>query len=273
MLIAISLHLAAERPATLPPHLGRAVYAATLATLRQVDPALAAALHDGDGPKPLTCSGLLGARSGAAGTEVAAGQSCSVRVTGLSPAVSQALAAGLLEDPPASWELDEHPFQVVGAACDAQADPWTGSTTYEELAGRQLAGDAPSRTVRLEFASPTSFKSREMNIPVPLPGLVFGSLVERWNAFSPIALSPELRRFGEELVAISAYRLHSQPVVQKNAALRIGGVGEVTYRALGGDRYWLAVMHMLVDYALYSGVGVQTATGMGQARVRRGAAG
>jgi CRISPR-associated endoribonuclease Cas6 len=271
MLIAIALHLAAAQPATLPPRLGRAVYAATLATIRRVDPALAAALHDGDGPKPLTCSGLLGATSGAAGTQVVAGAPCSVRITGLSPAVSQALAASLLEEPPAAWELDDQPFQVTGATCDAQADPWTGSTTYEEVASRQLtAATPPPRTVRLEFASPTSFKSKEMNIPVPLPGLVFGSLAERWNAFSPISLSPELRRFGEELVAISAYRLHSQPVVQKNAALRIGGVGEVTYRVLGGDRYWLAVLHMLADYALYSGVGVQTATGMGQARARHG---
>jgi CRISPR-associated endoribonuclease Cas6 len=43
-------------------------------------------------------------------------------------------------------------------------------------------------------------------------------------------------------------------------------VGQATYRALAGDRYWLGVMNMLAEFALYSGVGVQTATGMGQAR-------
>ncbi|NJN81941.1 MAG: CRISPR system precrRNA processing endoribonuclease RAMP protein Cas6 [Caldilineaceae bacterium] len=101
-----------------------------------------------------------------------------------------------------------------------------------------------------------------------LPGLVFGSLVERWNAFSPVTLSPEMRRFGEEMVAISRYHLQSRPVAQKNQGLRIGGVGEATYRALAGDRYWLGVMQMLADFALYSGVGVQTATGMGQVRHR-----
>jgi CRISPR-associated endoribonuclease Cas6 len=55
-------------------------------------------------------------------------------------------------------------------------------------------------------------------------------------------------------------------VVQKNGALRMGGMGEVTYVALGGDRYWRSVMQMLADFAKYSGVGVQTATGMGQTR-------
>jgi CRISPR-associated endoribonuclease Cas6 len=105
-----------------------------------------------------------------------------------------------------------------------------------------------------------------MTVPVPMPGLVFGSLVERWNAFSPITLSPDMRRYGEEVMAISQYSLRSAPVAQKAQGLRIGGVGEVTYRALSSDRYWIGVMHMLADFALFGGVGVQTATGMGQVR-------
>jgi CRISPR-associated endoribonuclease Cas6 len=107
-----------------------------------------------------------------------------------------------------------------------------------------------------------------MTMPVPLPGLVFGSLVERWNAFSPVALSPEMRAYGEEVMAISRYRLESRAVEQKNQAVRIGAVGQATYRALAGDRYWLGVMNMLAGFALYGGVGVQTTTGMGQVRRR-----
>ena len=103
-------------------------------------------------------------------------------------------------------------------------------------------------------------------MPLPLPDLVFGSLVDRWNSFSPVVLSPEMRRFGAERLAVSRYRLQSRPVTQKQGALRIGGVGRVTYTALGGDRYWLALLQMLAEFARYSGVGVQTATGMGQAR-------
>jgi CRISPR-associated endoribonuclease Cas6 len=81
-----------------------------------------------------------------------------------------------------------------------------------------------------------------------------------------VTLSPDMRRFGEEMVAISRYRLESRALEQKNGALRIGGVGQATYTALGGDRYWLSVLQMLADFARYSGVGVQTATGMGQVR-------
>jgi CRISPR-associated endoribonuclease Cas6 len=42
----------------------------------------------------------------------------------------------------------------------------------------------------------------------------------------------------------------------------------MTYRALGADRYWLGVINLLADFAFYSGVGVQTTTGMGQVRRR-----
>lgn len=65
------------------------------------------------------------------------------------------------------------------------------------------------------------------------------------------------------MVARSRYRLESKTVMQKNKGLRIGAVGEATYAALGGDRYWLGVMQMLADFANYSGVGAQTTTGMG----------
>lgn len=75
-----------------------------------------------------------------------------------------------------------------------------------------------------------------------------------------------MRRFGEEMVALSNYRLESQVVPQKDGSPLIGGVGRATYTALGGDRYWLATMQMLADFALYSGVGVKTTIGMGQVR-------
>jgi CRISPR-associated endoribonuclease Cas6 len=81
-----------------------------------------------------------------------------------------------------------------------------------------------------------------------------------------VPLDPELRRFAAERVAISRYWLESRPVPTKNGAVRIGGVGQVTFTALDDDRYGVAALNILADFALYSGVGVQTATGMGQCR-------
>lgn len=266
MLISIVLTLVSPENVLLPQSVGRANYAATLAALGRVSPALAAAVHDAEGPKPLTCSSLLNVTPRRDGLAVRAGAPVAVRVTGLTAEVSRALEDALPAAPPAVWELDGHPFAVQAATSEPGAHAWAGRSSYETLAAASLTHDGGDRTATLEFASPVSFKSGGVNVPLPLPGLVFGSLVERWNAFSPVALSPEMRRFGEEMIALSRYRLESRSVEQKNAALRIGGVGTATYRALGSDRYWLGVMQMLADFAFFGGVGVQTATGMGQAR-------
>jgi CRISPR-associated endoribonuclease Cas6 len=267
MLIAIRLLLASEADLLLPPSVGRAAHAALLARIHEHDAALARYLHDREGPKPLTCSSLMGASAHPDGLRVRAGAPLSLRYTALLPEVAAALQALLIDEPPDAIRLDVHTLQVTGALCDEKADPWTGTTTYEALAAAQASGSAPAdRTIRLHFASPTAFRSGGLTVPVPLPSLVFGSLVERWNAFSPIRLSGEVRRFGEEMIAISRYSLHSRIMSHKNEALRIGGVGEASYRALSGDRYWVGVMNVLARFARFSGVGVQTTTGMGQAR-------
>ncbi|MCL4861805.1 MAG: CRISPR system precrRNA processing endoribonuclease RAMP protein Cas6 [Caldilineaceae bacterium] len=267
MLTSLVLTLTAEADAVLPAQLGRAHYAETLALIRRHDPALAAQIHASDGPKPLTCSGLLGAPAARQSFTVHSGRQYAVRITSLTPALSELLMATLATQPPSHWTLHGHSFAVCAVASQPEEHPWAGAATYEALAAAQLLQPAQlPRQVTLEFASPTAFRSAGMTVPVPLPDLVFGSLVERWNHFSPITLSPEMRRYGAERVALSRYRLESQAVGQKDQGLRIGAVGQATYTALGGDRYWLALLQMLSDFARYSGVGVQTATGMGQAR-------
>jgi hypothetical protein len=95
MLIAIVLTLTSPTDATLPAHLGRANYAATLAALQRLDPALGPALHDGEGIKPLTCSGLLTGAGDHDQIRLRAGATCYVRMTGLTPLASEALAAAL----------------------------------------------------------------------------------------------------------------------------------------------------------------------------------
>jgi CRISPR-associated endoribonuclease Cas6 len=272
MLISIVYTLQSETDVQLPADLGRANYAAILANLNRIDPVLAGAIHDGDGPKPLTCSGILNRPANRGGVSIRAGTPYFLRVSGLLPEVSAGLAYSLLENPPTTWELAHHSFSLTHATADSKEHAWAGQSSYEALAAYQLlTNESLERRATMHFDSPTAFKSNGMTIPIPTPDLVFGSLVDRWNAFSPVVLSPEVRRFGAEMVAVSRYKLESQSVAQKSAntqrgALRIGGMGSVTYIALGGDRYWLGTLQMLADFALYSGVGVQTATGMGQTR-------
>lgn len=271
MPIAITLMLESETEAVLPRDLGRANYAAALRAIARIDENLAAQIHDGDGPKPITCSLLWGARRTREGMPVRPGETYFVRITGLTPEVEEALDLALLHNPPKTWELDRHMFRVVRTTDTPEEDPtgWAGRQSYAEMVQTYLQGrSALRKRITLEFASPTAFRSQEKQITLPLPGLVFGSLVERWNAFAPIALSADMRRFAEECIAVSRYRLQSRPVDQKNKALRIGAIGEATYIALRYDVYWVSVFNLLADFARFGGVGVQTTTGMGQVRTR-----
>ena len=267
MLLSTILTFTTPRTATLPAALGRAVYAEVLRQIDQRDAQMARSLHAWDGPVPVTCSGLLGARRARADIQVGPGTSYEIHITGLMESVSQVLHAFLVVEPETTWTIHGHPFNLQSVTCNAAQHPWAGLTDYETLAAANLLDTGnPSNRVTLDFASPTAFKSAGMTVPVPLPNLVFGSLVERWNTFSPVMLSPEMRRFGAETVAISSYQLRSEAVMQKGGGMRVGGVGRATYIALDGDRYWHGAMQMLADFAKFSGVGVQTTNGMGQVR-------
>jgi CRISPR-associated endoribonuclease Cas6 len=275
-LLSLVCHVRPERPATLPPHLGRAAHAALLRILHEADPALAAHLHDEDGPKPFTCTSLIGPR-GRAG-EVEPRERYWLRFTALNDAVAHALSAWT-RSPAPRLELDGILFAVEEIATAPSQHPWAAESTYEEVGKRWLiprpAGDGTEAAlpwrIGLQFTTPTAFRSGGKQIPVPLPDLVFGSLVERWNAYAPITLAEEARRYGAECVAISRYALRSRAVGYKESAVKVGATGECWYSALNRDRYWLAVLNLLADFAFWSGVGTQTAIGMGQVRRVRSA--
>lgn len=275
-LLSLVCHVRPERPATLPPHLGRAAHAALLRLLHEADPSLAAQLHDEDGPKPFTCTSLVGPR-GRAGEVEPRGRYW-LRFTALNDAVAHALDAWA-RGGSQQVELDGVAFAVEEIARTPAQHPWAAESTYEELAARWLiprppGGEAEQAVpwrIGLQFTTPTAFRSGGKQIPVPLPDLVFGSLVERWNAYAPITLAEEARRYGAECVAISRYVLRSRAVGYKESAIKVGATGECWYSALNRDHYWLAVLNLLADFAFWSGVGAQTAIGMGQVRRLRSA--
>ena len=250
-------------PATLPATLGRAAHAALLACVARRDNALAEELHVPDAPRPHTCSNLLGTRpAGRGAVSVTADCQYRLRFTALDERLSAVLA-----EPTPTLELDGHTFTVEQALTCQESDPWAGQATWQELSSPWLLKREPvSDRVALEWASATTFRSGGMLVPLPLPGLVFGSLLDRWNAFAPLALHEDLRRYAEECVAVERYRLQTRALPLKKDSLQIGFVGECAYRLLRRDPFWMAQVQLLADAAFYLGVGYQTAVGMGQAR-------
>ncbi|MBI3243457.1 MAG: CRISPR-associated endoribonuclease Cas6 [Chloroflexi bacterium] len=280
---------------------GRAAHAVLLDAVREHDPALAESLHAGSGLRPFTVSDLIGyspkrgpsARSGQgpsarSGQSLEAGRKYSLRFTAMTGPVAQAIRWAVSSGQLAvgsAIRLTESEFVVEAVDSGLQGlnggsqldDPkskiensksrWPAAATYESLSAPWLLGRAqPGHRLALQFASPTTFKSQEKHVPVPLPAWVFGSLLEKWNAFAPVALPPEARRFAEECLALSGYKLQTRPVPTKEGGLRMGAVGVAYYTAINRDRYWLSVMNLLADFALFAGIGAGTTMGLGQCR-------
>lgn len=262
-LLSLVLTVRPRERVSLPSALGRAVHAALLRALAERDAALAEALHVEGATRPFTCSSLRGKReNGVVLPEV----NYTLRYTALTGELTNALtdlfAVGQ------TMELDDAPFVIERVTSSMTEHVWAARTNYEELAmGWLLARDTPSTRIELSFASPTAFRSEGKAQIFPLPELVFGSLLDRWNAFAPMALPAETRRFAAECLAASRIHLSSHAAPFKSDGLvKFGAVGVATYAILNHDRYWLSLINLLADYARFAGVGTSTALGMGQCR-------
>ncbi len=248
-----------ERDALLPAFLGRAAHAAVYRALHAVDPALATRLHEATGPRPFTVSVLEeGIRSGRRETPARAGEPLHLRVTlledDLLPLIEQALAPGT------ALELG-HLRSTVGQP--AAEHPLAGQVTYEELlAMRLFPGVALPSRLRLRFLSPTTFHQRDRHLPVPLPRLVFASLTERWNAFAPVTLAPEIVQGTEDLL-VGAYELRTR-LVDTGQGKVVGFVGWCEYRLEAVEPAVAAAAATLATFSFYAGVGHKTAMGLGQ---------
>ena len=280
-LLSLVLTLRPTTDTALPPRLGRAAHAILLARIAARDPALAGALHDEDGPRPITASELIGGRVG--DRRVSPEQPYTLRYTALTAETAAVLAAAFTPGDTLTFEgVDFTVEAIANGAPDSQnppstiqnqPSPWAACDDYQSLAARYLlpSGPAPASRWTFVLASPTAFRSQGQTQPLPLPGLFFGSLVKRWNAFAPVALPEEgVKRYAEEMVVISRFSLRSAPGWNRGRGdrrgLRIGSIGKIAYSALNRDRYWLSALGLLAAFALYSGVGAQTTMGMGQVR-------
>jgi CRISPR-associated endoribonuclease Cas6 len=242
---------------------GRAAHGALLGAVERVAPDLAREMHDEDKPRAFTCSSLRGKRQAGKMTPEL---TYTLRYTALNSPLAELLPT--LFPIGAEIVLDDLPFVVTHATSDATQDAWAARMTYEELSARWLlARETPDARIGLRLYSPTAFKTTGILQIFPLPDLVFGSLLARWNSFAPVTLPEEARRFAAECLVASRFQLetHAAPFKNENA-FKSGAVGNITYAALNRDRYWLSVMNLLADFAQFAGVGISTTMGMGQAR-------
>ncbi len=271
-LASLVLYLRPTHQDTIPAWTGRAAHAWFLDSLRRVQPELSAAVHDGQGIRPFTVSSLLGVGSRSL-TTLRPERVYTLRVTTLHPDLTALTLHGLL----AQWLADgvtlhDQPLRVERISVDERDDPWAGTDSYAALLERHTLngrGRQPPHRITFTFATPTAFKKTGgLQVPLPIPELVFGSLIERWMAFSPVPLHPDLKTFVAQCCTVSSHRIKTRRLSfeRSERGAVTGFIGEVTFAFQSSDRYWLSQVNMLSAFAMYSGVGARTTMGLGQVR-------
>lgn len=245
-----------------------------LAALREVAPDAAALVHEGSEGKPYTLGVLE--RPG----PQARIQAFPLRVTLLDdrllrlPFQLQSATQAL------SLPLDQGQYAIQRIHMGDGAYPeWTKACSWETL----LADAWPSRRYHFALHSPTCFRQIRrdegirIEMPLPLPGLLFGSIkrrVERWSGLQVPSVIPAIAESHLELTCPMSLEAYEFALKERQTTRHIiGTVGEVTYRCSKdpGDelRRWLS---LLADASLFTGVGQRTTVGMGQIRRITGSA-
>lgn len=271
------IKLIALRPATLEYSGGQHAHAAFLETVRQVDPALAQALHDNRGKgarQPFTVSPLMGLpRAGQASVcHLPEGWECWMRVTMLNEDLFRSFIEYFLKRPSplgrgggGKIRLGDAHFAVSEILTTPGSHPWAGFATLEELQKR-LDEPAPQR-IAFEFVSPTSFKLQDERVElIPLPRRVFGNLATAWKALTGEDMVQAVEQYAEQNLQLQWNRMEKRALVIKNHP-QLGMTGPAVYDFRRPEDPPLArALNLLADLAFYTGIGRKTAQGMGLAR-------
>lgn len=249
---ALVLELVGEKPPLYPTKYAHGLF---FTLLRLFDPGLASRLHEAK-RKPFTLS-VLGKPD----------RTVRLRVTTLDDVLFQGFLRTLLQEAPKGLALGHEAVRLVRVLASRDAHPLAGWLPWEEL-----ASSPPMSRMTLHFLTPTVFVTskeggRTRYTPLPDPRLVAQSLLERWQAHSPLPYGPKeeaaLRAvFALDLEVVGFRHLRYGRFFAGKAFLP-GFTGEVTFHLWSDSLEVQRAWGRLIQLAFFSGVGAKTTMGMG----------
>lgn len=309
MLLSIVLELLPRESKIASGTSGRDTQAWFIKTVAEFDEALAKSIHpasvkgqdaSGQQKRPYTTSGLMLSSGPDSSHEKAKtarknrplwkpvytgyvfseSQPVYVRLSSLSAELSALLQSQIIHSLQGRViTLLETTFTIHAVHTTSEDHAWAGTSDYAQLV-RQHQGPV-GKQIDLEFASPTTFRSNQDDIPLPLPEHILRSWWLHWNAFSPpeFKIDMDWPRFAADCVRVTSLRNLSTTHWLFANGKRGGATGYYGQVALAVrpprlDSPWAEhalgaeqVLRTLAAYSLYCGTGRQTTMGMGQTRL------
>jgi CRISPR-associated endoribonuclease Cas6 len=266
LLYSVILEILCTNKAILPTTTGHQAHALFLDLINQIDPILAARLHDEPNYRPFTVSPIKGARERDRHLLLEVGKVYHLRITLLDGgSLWHCLSQRFLESPNISLQLGEVTFVLsrVTSTPSTDATGWAGYTDWQTLANTSAL-----HGITIHFDSPTAFSLGDRHFAFfPEPMLVWDSLMRTWNHYAPECLHMDkqaMREFVKNQVVISDYDLHTT-TLHFPKYIQKGFVGTCSYQLKTDD--CAPQVTALATFARYSGIGYKTTMGMGQARM------
>ena len=236
------------------PRLGREIHALFLSLIAQVDGSLAGLLHDSPALKPFAVSPLVWERPPWAW----------FRFAMYAPTVGEAYLEALLRGHLREIRLGKIVFTVERVFQHPSEHPWARTSTYETLWRKHMCSPTrPDDRIRLEFLTPTTFRAEQRTTPLPQPDLVFGSLLAKWNAFSPRPLNGAVTAYASAGLSVTRYALETEMLDLGRNRRQVGFCGVCEFAGAKGHEEDLRAIRMLADYSFFAGVGYKATMGMG----------
>lgn len=234
-------------------------------------------VHSTEGLKPFSTALLLNERQRRA-EYIRAGEEVTIRFTFLDDALYPLLARYFLSTLDLSFDLVRTELTVTRILTTPQSgEAWAGCTSFAELYAN--ASDT-EKQFSFQFATPTFFKRGggpaypDLIVPLPLPDLVFGSLLRNWNQFAPTSFLEAnlLKEICSHHLEMTHHRISSQLArlvfPREDGTYRTttfpGFVGSCAFRLVElHDQSIIKTLNALADFAFFSGVGAKTTMGFG----------
>lgn len=252
---------------------GPILQAMFLNLIQQVDPALSQRLHEEPKYRPYTLSplGIVAENRDFQGywlprsRMLPAETLCYVRITFLDDTVFPIFSSYFLRRPDPTFRLGDTEFAVTDVLTNAgEGNVWGRYISYDDLVRRASHDE---RRIKLRFFTPTSFSSGKVDLPVPLPRLIFRSFLKRFQEFRQARFPENVEQDIDFFVGVSnLQRLETRMIKTKKVNL-IGFTGTVTFEIhRDAPEELVFLINLLADYAFFAGTGKKTTNGMGQTR-------
>ncbi len=257
---------------------GAALQGMFLHLMREIDPDVAARLHKQGAYRPYTLSPLgIGERGRLfkgfklpVERTLRIGTPCYLRITLLEDELFPTFSRYFLSRSQPTFRLGETEFTVTTVLATSESgNDWSRYVSYEELIERieKLAGyqQSQDRRIKLWFVTPTSFNRGDIDVPLPLPRLVFQSYLKRFQEFCDYPFLSDVIELVDQYTMISSMQdLRTDTLKTKRVRLT-GFTGNVTFEVLKtAPPELFGQMRLLTDFAFFCGTGKKTTVGMGQ---------